>query len=380
MTEDRHTPADPAAGEAAEEQYQPAEPAGQKTQPPREPDADSPPRDADETLGESEGVTAESSGQETRQAGHTAGQPTDPPDRPAEDSDWDDPQASRTPPSDEPDEEDEEDSGGDVDSHEATHAEIDAVVEAVLFATSSPISPAKIAQVAELPNRRVVKRSIRRLNDRYEQMGCSFRVEGIAGGYQMLTLEQYDDVVSRLFKVKSDSKLSQAAMETLSIIAYRQPIIRADIEAIRGVSSGEMVRKLMEKNLVKIVGRAEVLGRPMLYGTTRTFLEVFGLEDIDGLPRVEELRKPEEPPAPAAKEGSSAEQTDDGQDAADSDGQQPQASETKQPTAEDANAEADQESPAAAEASERAEDETKAAAEAETSDREPGEEDLGEEE
>jgi len=97
-------------------------------------------------------------------------------------------------------------------------------------------------------------------------------------------------VIGRLFKNKSDSKLSQAAMETLAIVAYRQPILRADIEAVRGVASGEMLRSLMDKNLVKIVGRAEVLGRPMLYGTTRQFLEVFGLNGIDDLPNVEALR------------------------------------------------------------------------------------------
>ncbi|MFP4139579.1 MAG: SMC-Scp complex subunit ScpB [Phycisphaerae bacterium] len=170
-----------------------------------------------------------------------------------------------------------------------------AVVEAILFATSRAISISKIQHVAELPNRGVVKDAIRTLNQRYDEMGCAFRIESIAGGFQVLTREEYDDVVSRLFKVKSDSKLSSAAMETLSIIAYRQPIMRADIEAIRGVSSGEMVRKLMEKNLVKIVGRAEVLGRPMLYGTTTFFLEAFGLSSIEDLPRVDELRPRPEP-------------------------------------------------------------------------------------
>jgi segregation and condensation protein B len=292
MTEDRHMHPDPGEGEG---QYHGADTA-EDSLPPREPDT----KQAD---------PAAPPGPAEEQTVDTAQERPDPTAGPDDGSrGWDDPGASRRTPSDDLDEE-EVDSGGDVDSDQATHAEIDAVVEAVLFATSSPISPAKIAQVAELPNRRVVKRSVRRLNDRYEQMGCSFRVEGIAGGYQMFTLEQYDDVVSRLFKVKSDSKLSQAAMETLSIIAYRQPIIRADIEAIRGVSSGEMVRKLMEKGLVKIVGRAEVLGRPMLYGTTRAFLEVFGLEDIDDLPRVEELRKPEEPAAPAATEQANTEET-----------------------------------------------------------------------
>jgi len=175
---------------------------------------------------------------------------------------------------------------------EAENIEIAATVEAILFATDSPLSPAKIAQVAELPGQRAVKDAIAALNERYDRVGCAFRIEAIAGGYQFLTLPQYHDVLSRLLRAKSDSRLSQAAMETLAVVAYRQPILRADIEAIRGVACGEVLRGLLEKGLIKIVGRAEVLGRPMLYGTTRRFLETFGLENLDGLPRVEELRVP----------------------------------------------------------------------------------------
>ncbi len=173
---------------------------------------------------------------------------------------------------------------------DAAQLEVAATVEAILFSTDNPISPAKIALVAELPGRGAVKEAISQLNERYGQVGCAFRIESIAGGYQMLTQPEYHDVVARLFKNKSDSKLSQAAMETLAIVAYRQPILRADIEAIRGVASGEMLRNLLDKNLAKIVGRAEVLGRPMLYGTSKRFLEVFGLNGIEDLPNVEALR------------------------------------------------------------------------------------------
>jgi len=178
----------------------------------------------------------------------------------------------------------------DTGTDEVAAAEIAATVEALLFATDSPLTPGKIAQLAGLPGQRAVKQAIIALNEKYGQMGCAFHVEPIAGGYQMLTRPEYHDVVGRLFKAKSDSRLSQAAMETLAIVAYRQPILRADIEAIRGVACGEVLRGLMEKQLVKIVGRAEVLGRPMLYGTTKRFLEVFGLASIEDLPRVEELR------------------------------------------------------------------------------------------
>lgn len=170
-------------------------------------------------------------------------------------------------------------------------ADVDvAAIEAILFATDTPLSPAKLGEVACLEGgRRVARRAVEILNQRYESVGSAFRIESLAGGYQMLTLPEYNDVLARLLKVRSESKLSQAALETLAIIAYKQPILRADVEAIRGVSTGEVVRTLMEKGLVKIVGRAEEIGRPMLYGTTRRFLEVFGLSGLSDLPKVEEL-------------------------------------------------------------------------------------------
>ncbi len=165
----------------------------------------------------------------------------------------------------------------------------EAIVEAVLFTSDTPLPPAKIAAATELPPRRI-KKAVTELNKRYAKGGHAFRIEDIAGGYQMMTLPEFHDVLRRLLNVKKDSRLSQAAMETLAIVAYRQPILRADIEAIRGVASGEVLRGLLERQLVKIVGRAEVIGRPMLYGTSKRFLEIFGLASLDDLPRVEELR------------------------------------------------------------------------------------------
>jgi segregation and condensation protein B len=109
----------------------------------------------------------------------------------------------------------------------------------------------------------------------------------------MLTLSPFNTWLSKLLKVRSESKLSPAALETLAIISYKQPILRVDIEAIRGVACGEMVRQLCDKGLVKIVGRAEVLGRPLLYGTTKRFLQVFGLNSLKDLPTAEDLKKPE---------------------------------------------------------------------------------------
>ncbi|MBN1943588.1 MAG: SMC-Scp complex subunit ScpB [Phycisphaerae bacterium] len=188
----------------------------------------------------------------------------------------------------------------DAPADEKHQADADAaVVEAVLFTGDAPLAAAKIAAATELPPRRI-KQAVERLNERYTRGGHAFRVEELAGGYRMMTLPEFHDVLGRLLNVKKESRLSQAALETLAIVAYRQPILRADLEAIRGVASGEVLRGLLERQLVKIVGRAEVIGRPMLYGTSRRFLEVFGLANLDDLPRVEELRSGAEAPPPAA--------------------------------------------------------------------------------
>ncbi len=174
---------------------------------------------------------------------------------------------------------------------QASHADpLAAKIEALLMATERPITAAKLSEVTEAGGQAAVRKAIEALNERYEHTGASFRINAIAGGFQVQTLPEFDDLLSRLLQTRKDSRLSQAAIETLAIIAYRQPILRVDIEAIRGVACGEVLRGLIEKQLIKIVGRADVLGRPMLYGTTKKFLEVFGLPGLDDLPNVEELR------------------------------------------------------------------------------------------
>jgi segregation and condensation protein B len=165
-------------------------------------------------------------------------------------------------------------------------------VEAILMSVEKPITLGKLAEACGLDATKPVKDAIDALNKFYDQHDRSFTIEQVAGGYQILTLPRYKDTIAALHKTKVDNKLSAAALETLAIIAYKQPILRADIETIRGVSAGEVVRSLMDKHLVKIVGRAEEIGRPMLYGTTRTFLEVFGLSSLKDLPKAEELQKP----------------------------------------------------------------------------------------
>lgn len=162
-------------------------------------------------------------------------------------------------------------------------------VEAALLSIDRPINSAKLAEALGVEGAAKITEAVGRLNEQYEQTGRSFRVEQLAGGWRIMTLPQYADVLGALHKTKQRTQLSPAAMETLAIIAYKQPILRAELEAIRGVASGEMVRSLMDRGLVKIVGRAEELGRPMLYGTTKQFLTVFGLASLKDLPKSEEF-------------------------------------------------------------------------------------------
>ena len=168
------------------------------------------------------------------------------------------------------------------------------VIESILFASDEPLTPNRIVKILEAGSVKQVRQCIKQLNEKYEQDASAFRIERIAGGYQMMTLNAYNFWLKKLVKVRTDNKLSQAAMETLAIIAYKQPVIRADVEAIRGVSSGEMIRSIMYKGMVKITGRAEILGRPMLYGTTKKFLDAFGLNSLKDLPKIEELKKPQD--------------------------------------------------------------------------------------
>ena len=179
-----------------------------------------------------------------------------------------------------------------IPEEKQTDLSVESVVEAVLFASDEPLTVERLANIVGTSVKQI-RRNVKNLNDKYEANNNAFRIEQIAGGYQMLTLSSYNRWLQKLLRARSESKLSPAALETLAIIAYKQPVIRTDIEAIRGVAVGEIVRGLMYKGLVKIVGRAEVLGRPMLYGTTKKFLEVFGLNSLKDLPKIEELKKPD---------------------------------------------------------------------------------------
>ena len=170
--------------------------------------------------------------------------------------------------------------------------EIKRIVEALLFAVQEPISVRKISEIIEGTEAKEIREVIQQLREEYDTHDRVFQIEEIANGFQLLSRPEYHEWISKIRKKSGESKLSQQALETLSIIAYKQPIIRADIEAIRGVQSGQMIRTLIEKGLVKITGRDEVLGRPLLYGTTTKFLDHFGLKSIKDLPKVEDLEMP----------------------------------------------------------------------------------------
>ena len=175
---------------------------------------------------------------------------------------------------------------------EAPEVSIDlGLLEALLMGTQHPLTAGRLGELLELESTKPIRKAIKELNKQYEQSSRSFRIEQVAGGFQILTLPQYGDSLKRLHQREIDAKLTKAALETLAIIAYKQPILRADIEAIRGVACGETIRSLMEKHLVKIAGRAEEPGRPILYGTTKRFLELFGLNTLKDLPQPEDAGK-----------------------------------------------------------------------------------------
>ncbi len=177
-------------------------------------------------------------------------------------------------------------------------------LEAVLFLAREPLNSRKLSQYANLADGTEARTLIRRLNAWYDAVGRAFRVEEMAGGFRLMTRPKFGAWLKRLTHTPSEVRLSAPALETLAVVAYRQPVLKAAIEAIRGVQCGEVLRQLMERDLVRIVGRSDELGRPYLYGPTKRFLEVFGLRSLDDLPRAETLRvapgtDPETVPAPA---------------------------------------------------------------------------------
>ncbi len=183
---------------------------------------------------------------------------------------------------------------------ETDGAEYASQVEALLLVSDRPMPEQRIAELLEIEHAedpgearqkaiKSVREAIDQLNSDYQDSGRAFRIMKLAGGHQMMTLPEHGDLLARLRGERQLQKLTPAALETLAIIAYRQPILRADLESIRGVACGEVLRGLLERRLVRITGRAEEIGRPMLYGTTKEFLQVFGLGSLKDLPQAKDI-------------------------------------------------------------------------------------------
>ena len=168
--------------------------------------------------------------------------------------------------------------------------EIKSILESVLFVTHDPMTLDRLTAVIEGPPKAAVLEALKTLQNEYEQEGRGLRLAEVAGGYLMVTRPEYSPYIKRLNKSKSINKLSRSALETLAIISYKQPIIRAEIEKIRGVETSGVLRTLLDQKLVRIVGRQEVPGRPILYGTSKQFLQRFGLRDLRDLPPLKEFQ------------------------------------------------------------------------------------------
>lgn len=165
-------------------------------------------------------------------------------------------------------------------------------LEAALLVADAPLSARKLAQVAALADAAEVRELVDQLNALLDRSEATFRVERVSSGYRLLTLPAYAAWLDRLHHRQAHLRLSPPMMETLAIVAYRQPVTRADLEAIRGVQCAEILKQLMDRGLVKIVGEHDSLGRPYLYGTTRQFLELYGLTSLEELPMADSLRRP----------------------------------------------------------------------------------------
>ncbi|MFN0157865.1 MAG: SMC-Scp complex subunit ScpB [Bacteroidota bacterium] len=174
------------------------------------------------------------------------------------------------------------------------------ILEALIFATDEPLNAKEILAIfytldeGERPrrlNEDAMLKAIEELNVEYQQTGRGFRIVKVAGGYQFATQQQFAPWLGKMLKEKSKRKLSISALESLAVIAYKQPVTKPEVEAIRGVNADYVLRTLLERNLITIVGRAATPGRPLLYGTTQDFLKHFGINDLSELPKPREIEE-----------------------------------------------------------------------------------------
>ena len=177
-------------------------------------------------------------------------------------------------------------------------AELKAILEALIFASPEPLTPKAIFKLLETEPKEDIQAALAELKQDYERPGGLQLVE-VAGGYQIVTRQDLHEWVRRLFHERTSQKLTVQALETLAVIAYRQPVTAAEITEIRGVNTSGVLNTLLERHLIKIVGRKQVVGRPFMYATTKEFLIRFGLNDLNDLPKVEDMAEALgfEPPA-----------------------------------------------------------------------------------
>jgi segregation and condensation protein B len=164
------------------------------------------------------------------------------------------------------------------------------IIEALLLTAGAPLSVERLKSLTDIEDGREIRALVEELRIEYLETGRSFAIEEVGGGFRLLTRPEYAPWLERLKQREAVGRLTPASMETLAIVAYRQPVLRAEVEKIRGVDVGGALRNLVERGLLKVVGRAEEPGSPMLYGTTRRFLTVFGLKSLTDLPKAKELR------------------------------------------------------------------------------------------
>lgn len=167
--------------------------------------------------------------------------------------------------------------------------ELKGIIEALLFVAGEPLSSDRIKNILEEVDKKAIQSILWELQHDYDMRLSGLRIVEVAGGYQIASRPELAQWIKRLKKVKQSSRLSRPSLETLAIVAYKQPIVKAEIEDIRGVDSSGVLKGLLDKHMIKIIGRKDVAGRPILYATTKEFLQYFGLRDISDLPTLKEF-------------------------------------------------------------------------------------------
>ena len=168
------------------------------------------------------------------------------------------------------------------------------IIEVLLFASSKSLSILQIKDVLDKTDVQIIRQAVIKLQEEYKRNGCNFQIIEVGGGFRITTLPRFSPWLKKLFSSQKKNTISRQALETLAIIAYKQPVTRAEIEAVRGVNADGVTNSLLEKKLIQVIGRKPVPGHPLIYRTTNRFLDSFGLKALADLPEIEELKEVEE--------------------------------------------------------------------------------------